>query len=327
MDTLAGVSTGYQDGTNRTAKFKEPSAVVFTSKGDALVIADSSNNRIRWLDLQTGHVKTLAGSRIKTGMCALGNWFPSGGCTGGNCLCGNRFAIGPRTECLEVDWDLDDLTPTLLCQYGANNKSCTEPASNTEGCVCTSPNTGKECILDSDCTLKGICLGAAGYADGAATLARFNNPTGLTLDPDGTSVYVADSNNQVVRRVELSTGIVSTVAGAPGRSGNIEGPTVFQPGDEMQAEFSNPTNAVFFSPDLMLVADTENARIRSVSTKSKRAVSLTGWLTCQYGTYTSSGICYTLSPCTCTGTYSEVLFIILHAVASQLKLYHLTQLL
>lgn len=81
---------GYQDGTNVTAKFREPSGVAFTPTGttdlddgsqlvltmrarnvlmrspfltnpdppgDALVIADSSNNRIRWLNLLTSQVR------------------------------------------------------------------------------------------------------------------------------------------------------------------------------------------------------------------------------------------------------------------------------
>jgi len=59
VQTLIGTysSKGYQDGTNVTAKFREPSGVAFTPSGDALVIADSSNNRIRWLDLKTKSIE------------------------------------------------------------------------------------------------------------------------------------------------------------------------------------------------------------------------------------------------------------------------------
>ncbi|HEX2667782.1 MAG TPA: thioredoxin-like domain-containing protein [Gammaproteobacteria bacterium] len=54
--------------------------------------------------------------------------------------------------------------------------------------------------------------GKPGLKDGNAKVAEFNYPQGLTLaDPD--TLYVADTDNSALRRIDLKTGAVSTVAG------------------------------------------------------------------------------------------------------------------
>ncbi len=52
---------------------------------------------------------------------------------------------------------------------------------------------------------------ALAYTDGAASVARFSVPTGITTD--GSYIYVADYSNHVIRKISISTGVVSTVAG------------------------------------------------------------------------------------------------------------------
>ena len=56
--------------------------------------------------------------------------------------------------------------------------------------------------------------GTAGYSgdNGAATSAKLNNPHGVALDSSG-NVYIADIDNNRVRKVTVSTGIISTIAG------------------------------------------------------------------------------------------------------------------
>ena len=34
----------------------------------------------------------------------------------GICQCGQKEVVGPESECMPVDWDINSLTPTLLCQ-------------------------------------------------------------------------------------------------------------------------------------------------------------------------------------------------------------------
>ena len=55
---------------------------------------------------------------------------------------------------------------------------------------------------------------ANGYADGVGTAAAFNRPWGLAMHPGGQFLYVADYNNNRIRRVDLVSQRVTTVAGS-----------------------------------------------------------------------------------------------------------------
>jgi len=56
-------------------------------------------------------------------------------------------------------------------------------------------------------------LGAAGYVDGdTATVAQFNTPYGIALDPTGNTLYVADRDNNAIRRLDLPGGQTYTFA-------------------------------------------------------------------------------------------------------------------
>jgi DNA-binding beta-propeller fold protein YncE len=62
-------------------------------------------------------------------------------------------------------------------------------------------------------TLAGSVSGVAGFVDGVGTLASFNQPNGLAVDPATGNVYVADTYNQVIRMIVPSTGVVTTLVG------------------------------------------------------------------------------------------------------------------
>ena len=74
--------------------------------------------------------------------------------------------------------------------------------------------------------------GVPGFADGVAERARFNTPTALALSADGNFLFVTDTNNNRIRRIDLVNRRVSTFAG--GGSGDVlDGPggqaRLFQP--------------------------------------------------------------------------------------------------
>lgn len=64
--------------------------------------------------------------------------------------------------------------------------------------------------------------GLAGWNDAVGALARFNFPVGITTD--GTYLYVVDQGNRVVRKIDLFTRNVTTIAGQPGQHGSLDGP-------------------------------------------------------------------------------------------------------
>jgi DNA-binding beta-propeller fold protein YncE len=74
-------------------------------------------------------------------------------------------------------------------------------------------------ITDLDGTVQRIIgSGEAGLIDGPAGTARFNQPQGMSLSPDGSMLAVAETGNHAIRLVDLATGAVSTIAGT-GRQG------------------------------------------------------------------------------------------------------------
>ena len=77
--------------------------------------------------------------------------------------------------------------------------------------------------LDSNLNVKLVAgdASAAGYRDGVPGPARFDRPSGIAVDANGT-VYVADTYNHVIRQIS-PTGVVSTLYGQAGRPGSIVG--------------------------------------------------------------------------------------------------------
>ena len=90
--------------------------------------------------------------------------------------------------------------------------------------------------------------GATGSADGTAGSATFSAPNGLALTSDGTTLYVADAANNKVRKIIVTTGAVTTLAGS-GSSGSADGAAG-------SATFNSPVKAALSSDDAYLyVAD------------------------------------------------------------------------
>ena len=78
-----------------------------------------------------------------------------------------------------------------------------------------------------------IGSGEVGFGDGDFSSARFDHPQGLALDGD--SLYVADTENHAIRRVDLAAGTVQTVAGT---GDQLRGQRVG--GDALSTELSSP---------------------------------------------------------------------------------------
>jgi sugar lactone lactonase YvrE len=98
--------------------------------------------------------------------------------------------------------------------------------------------------------------GTSGYVDGAgATVAEFNVPEGIVIDDVG-NVYVADSQNNVIRKI-TPAGLVSTYAGN-GTKGYVDGPAA-------SAEFNQPNGLAIDKSRNIYVTDFFNNVIRKIS--------------------------------------------------------------
>ena len=111
--------------------------------------------------------------------------------------------------------------------------------------------------------------GTQGYTDGVGTAARFDNPTGVAVDDNG-NVYVADQFNHCIRKIVVSTGEVTTLAGRPGNSGYANGPS-------NSAQFNGPAGvAVNGNGTTVYVVDAGNSCIRKIDVLTRNVTTLAG---------------------------------------------------
>ncbi|MDX9784109.1 MAG: hypothetical protein RBT72_05065 [Spirochaetia bacterium] len=96
--------------------------------------------------------------------------------------------------------------------------------------------------------------GSAGFQDGIGAEATFREPTGIAIS--GSTLYVADKGNHAIRKVLISNGTVTTVAGT-GTAGNANNSS------GILAQFSSPSGLVV-SGGYIYVADTLNHAIRKI---------------------------------------------------------------
>jgi len=104
-----------------------------------------------------------------------------------------------------------------------------------------------------------------GAANGTGTSASFNYPYGITTD--GTNLYVADSCNHLIRKIVISTGAVTTLAGT-GSSGSADGTGT-------SASFYFPIGITTDGTNLY-VADKGNHLIRKIAISTGAVTTLAG---------------------------------------------------
>ncbi len=102
--------------------------------------------------------------------------------------------------------------------------------------------------------------GSPGYADGAGSVARFNQPNGIAIDSAG-NLFVADDGNARIRQIDPS-GNVTTVAGM---SFNAAAAAGFPDGNGTAAGFAHPTGiAVHPSGDIYVADCSSSSAIRRI---------------------------------------------------------------
>ena len=107
--------------------------------------------------------------------------------------------------------------------------------------------------------------GSPGSANGPGTTATFSNPQGITTD--GTNLYIADSGNNMIRKMVIATREVTTQAGTVA-AGFADGPGT-------AATFSNPRGITTDGANLY-VADSGNNTIRKIVAATGVVTTLAG---------------------------------------------------
>ena len=218
ISTVAGTgSPGFSgDGGPATkAQLRQPHSIVLDRDG-TILICDIGNHRIRRLHLDTGTLETYAGTGETQST-------PDGAPVKGTPL------NGPRTMALARNGDL------YLALREGNAILRIDAATQTFHRVA---GTGEQ---------------GYGGDGGPARDAKLGGPKGLSLSGDR-ELYVADTENHVIRRIDLATGVISTVLGTGQRG---DGP---EP-DARTCKLSRP-HGVLSVASRLYVADSEAHRVR-----------------------------------------------------------------
>ena len=117
-------------------------------------------------------------------------------------------------------------------------------------------------------TLLAGQLGGDGTIDGIGGAARFFGPRGLGLASDG-NLYVADTENHVIRKVVPATGQVTTVAGAARKSGTTDGVGA-------AARFERPIGLAADAAGNLYVGDHLNFAVRKVAIATGAVTTIAG---------------------------------------------------
>jgi len=204
------------------------------------------------------------GVTASTGCSSINlNWNAVAGATGYNVygaasgVTATKLTATPVTTLSYTDKGLN-ATTTYNYQVTAVNSAGEGPGSNQATATTLSSCSGGS-IQGTPLTLSTVVStlagksGIAGFNNATGTAATFNFPNGITTD--GTNLYLADSANNAIRKIVISTGVVTTLAGAasPGAGDGIG----------TAAAFNNP-RGITTDGTYLYVADTGNNAIRKI---------------------------------------------------------------
>lgn len=232
IDTVAGTGKAIYSGDGGPAAkagLVEPNGAALGPSSDGpdtrLYISDVRGHRIRVVDLKTGVIDTFAG----TGQAKHDG---DGGLARKAGIFGARaVAVGPEGNVYIVEREGHSL----------------RVVDGKSGIIRTIAGTGKK--------------GDSGDG-GPAGKATFNGPKELCVAPDGSAVYVVDTENHKIRRVDLKTGLIFTAAGSGERGPSGDG------GAANKAQLDRPHGVAVDKAGRLWIGDTNNHRIRRVERKA-----------------------------------------------------------
>ena len=276
IQTVAGNGTAAFSGDNgaaATASLSEPFGVAVDAAGNVYV-ADTSNHRVRKVDT-SGMITTVAGKGTGTFSgdggpairAALNTPIGVAVDTAGNLYIADAFnnrirKVSTTGVVTTVAGNGDarfsgDYTAATSASLSAPFGIAVDKAGNLYIADTSNHRVRKVDASGTIATVAGN--GTEGFSGdgGAATRARLNFPTGVTLDKAG-NLFITDQSNHRIRKVNTG-GVITTVAGNgdAGFSGDHAAAT--------RASLNLPIGTAVDAADTLYIADTSNHRIRRVS--------------------------------------------------------------
>ena len=231
ITTVAGNGVGGYSGDGgpaTSASLNQPNGVAVDSSGN-LFIADTGNHRIRRVDAVTGTITTVAGNGTQ-------GFSGDGGAATSAEL---NFPYGVA---------VDGSGNLFIADTGNNRIRRVDAATSVISTVAGDGTTG----LSGD--------------GGPAISASLNSPYGVGVDGSG-NLFIADTQNNLIRMVDASSGEITTVAGG---GNNVE----FGPATD--ANLAGPQGLGVDATGNFLIADTENNRVSRVDASSGTIVAIAG---------------------------------------------------
>lgn len=228
VSTVAGNGTkGFSGdgGPGAQAQLREPNDCCFDGKG-GLLIADVGDWRVRRLDLKTGIIATFAGVGRPPGK---GN--PPRDAIGDGGPAAKAVLIGSRAVAADAQGSV------YVCEREGSSIRKIDPS----GIITTLAGTGT--------------WGESGDG-GDARKAQFKGPKGIRLD-GANNLFVVDTENHSIRRIDAKTNVVTTIAGGRKGTGGDGGPAT-------EAVMDRPHGCIVDSNGVLYVADSNNHRVRRI---------------------------------------------------------------
>lgn len=281
VTTLAGTAgaKGTTDGTGTAARFSSPHGI--TTDGANLYVVDTVNNTIRQVVIASGVVTTIAGtagssgSSDGTGVSALFK-SPYGITTDGTNLYVADTGNNSIRQLVIASGEVTTLAGTAGASGSIDGTGTAAQFSSPYGITTDGTNlyvadtfnhTIRKIVIASGVvtTLAGTA-GTSGSTDGTGTAAQFNNPFLITSDAQ--NLYLPDTMNNTIRKIEITTGVVTTLAGTAGTSGSSDGTGA-------TALFKSPYG-ITTDGTMMYVTDTGNNTIRQLNIDTSAVTTIAG---------------------------------------------------
>jgi sugar lactone lactonase YvrE len=269
-NTLAYSGDG---GLAGNAELNAPGGVSLDSAGN-FYIADTSNSVIRVVNTGTAPI-TIAGVTVQPGdiQTVAGSYYVPVG----DALCDYSGDGGPPTSaqlCSPSGVFLDGSGNIFIADTQNNSIRVvnTQIAAITIAGVTIQPNT--IATVAGNGTLCPDLATACGDG-GAATSAELANPYGVFVD-SAENIFIADTDDYVIREVAASSGTINTVAGNYAQCSPLGATSCGDGATATSAQLGLPLGVFVDPSENIYIADTDDNRIRVVANPNNPAITIAG---------------------------------------------------